>query len=684
LERLANQHREPLVATPRVLALTPPPATDSKIKWLSFPRTEVPKATTPTLVSSPEAAVVPDDALPKAEAELAAASAITPPPAMLSLSELLGLSAFERDVMLLCAGMELDTGMASLCGVAQGDAGRPYPTFALAMLLFDKPAWDALSPDHPLRYWRLIELRPSMNQPLTVSPIQGDERILNYIKGLNFLDDRLSGLLSIVEPESETGALAPSQQAMVDSIVDRLKSVPKGEQLPAIQLLGSDSESKLLLASQVTRALNISLYRVPSSLLPIQPAELETLARLCQRECLLLRMGLYLEAGTLETNTGAGSTELSRFVARLDGVIFIDSADRVSALTEACMVIDVVGLTSAEQSSVWRAELGYASADSPAALAGQFSLNQSAIRRIARQTLDEQSSLPFKDRLWDACLSATRPGLDLLAQRLEPKATWDDLVLPPAQSNLLRQIAAQVGQRSQVYQQWEFGNKMSRGFGISALFAGDSGTGKTMAAEVIANQLRLNLYRIDLSAVVSKYIGETEKNLRRLFDAAENGGAILFFDEADALFGKRSEVKDSHDRYANIEINYLLQRMEAYGGLAILATNMKSALDQAFMRRLRFVVDFPFPTVEERKGMWQKAFPAKVPVSGIDLDALAGLNLTGGNIQSIALNAAFLAAHAGGPVTQSIILDAARTELRKLGRVVNELQFRRNTKAGAA
>jgi SpoVK/Ycf46/Vps4 family AAA+-type ATPase len=348
------------------------------------------------------------------------------------------------------------------------------------------------------------------------------------------------------------------------------------------------------------------------------------------------------------------------------------------------MVIDVAVLTPAEQSSVWKAELGDAAGEAPAALAGQFSLNQCTIRRIARQTLNEQSESPLKDRLWDACLAATRPRLDLLAQRLEPKATWDDLVLPAAQSNLLRQIAAQVGQRSQVYQQWEFGNKMSRGFGISALFAGDSGTGKTMAAEVIAHQLRLNLYRIDLSAVVSKYIGETEKNLRRLFDAAENGGAILFFDEADALFGKRSEVKDSHDRYSNIEINYLLQRMEAYGGLAILATNMKSALDQAFMRRLRFVVDFPFPTVVERKGMWQKAFPAKVPVSGIELDALARLNLTGGNIQSIALNAAFMAAQNGGPVTQPIILEAARTELRKLGRVVNELQFRRNTKAGAA
>src|SRR6201988_292622 len=168
---------------------------------------------------------------------------------------------------------------------------------------------------------------------------------------------------------------------------------------------------------------------------------------------------------------------------------------------------------------------------------------------------------------------------------------------------------------------------MSRGLGISALFAGDSGTGKTMAAEVIANDLRLNLYRIDLSAVVSKYIGETEKNLRRLFDAAEDGGAILFFDEADALFGKRSEVKDSHDRYANIEINYLLQRMEAYQGLAILATNMKSALDEAFMRRLRFVVNFPFPGIKERKLIWQKALPPQTPRKDIDYDRLARLNL---------------------------------------------------------
>jgi SpoVK/Ycf46/Vps4 family AAA+-type ATPase len=203
-----------------------------------------------------------------------------------------------------------------------------------------------------------------------------------------------------------------------------------------------------------------------------------------------------------------------------------------------------------------------------------------------------------------------------------------------------------------------------------------SGTGKTMAAEVIANDLQLNLYRIDLSAVVSKYIGETEKNLRKLFDAAERGGAILFFDEADALFGKRSEVKDSHDRYANIEINYLLQRMEAFSGLAILATNMKSALDTAFARRLRFVVNLPYPGLKERKLIWQKALPAETPTKELDFDRLARLSLSGGNIQSIALNAAFMAASNGQAVTMPILMAAARAELRKLDRGFSEGELR--------
>ena len=204
-----------------------------------------------------------------------------------------------------------------------------------------------------------------------------------------------------------------------------------------------------------------------------------------------------------------------------------------------------------------------------------------------------------------------------------------------------------VRQRAKVYDAWGFGAARARGLGISALFAGPSGTGKTMAGEVLANELNLDLYRIDLSQVVNKYIGETEKNLRRVFDAAEEGGAILLFDEADALFGKRSEVKDSHDRYANIEISYLLQRMEAYRGLAILTTNMKSALDTAFLRRLRFVVQFPFPDAAQRAEIWRRVFPAPTPTEGLDFAQLARLQVAGGNIRNMALNAAFLAAEAG-------------------------------------
>ena len=223
-----------------------------------------------------------------------------------------------------------------------------------------------------------------------------------------------------------------------------------------------------------------------------------------------------------------------------------------------------------------------------------------------------------------------------------------------------------------MYDTWGFASKGSRGLGISALFAGDSGTGKTMAAEVLANDLELDLYRIDLSQVVSKYIGETEKNLRRVFDAAESGGAILLFDEADALFGKRSDVKDSHDRYANIEISYLLQRMEAYRGLAILTTNMKSALDRAFLRRIRFIVQFPFPDAANRAEIWRRIFPEETPTDGLVFEKLSRLNVAGGNIRNIALYAAFLAADSEVPVGMAHILRAARVEYAKMERALTE------------
>ncbi|MEQ8959156.1 MAG: ATP-binding protein, partial [Coleofasciculus sp. C2-GNP5-27] len=292
-----------------------------------------------------------------------------------------------------------------------------------------------------------------------------------------------------------------------------------------------------------------------------------------------------------------------------------------------------------------------------------------------KTTTDNQSS-PLTTHLWDICRIQSRPRLEDLAQRLEPTATWDDFVLPEPQLKLLKDMVTQVRQRVKVYTEWGFGHKSNRGLGISALFAGQSGTGKTMAAEVLANALRLDLYRIDLSAVISKYIGETEKNLRRIFDAAETGGAILLFDEADAIFGKRTQVKDSHDRHANVEVSYLLQRMEAYQGLAILTTNLKESLDQAFLRRIRFIVKFPYPDAASRAKIWERIFPKETPTKKLDYARLGKLQATGGNIRSIAMNAAFFAAEEGKPVTMQHLLDATKQECAKLERGITSPEIK--------
>jgi ATP-dependent 26S proteasome regulatory subunit len=625
----------------------------------------------------------------QAAARMAKAESQTQPsPALVMLAQRLGLSRFEREILLLCAAMEMSTDFAGLCANAQRDPSKAYPTFALALSLFDEAAWDALSPERPLRYWRLVEINQPAAQPLTTSALRADERIVNFIKGLNYLDDRLAPLLAHLQVPEYQASLPASQLDAVGKIVRQLERNIHSGRIPTFQLLGHDVASKHLVAWHAASVLGLRVYRLPSGSLPTQAAELETLARLWERESLLLPIALYIDTQESESGAPAESQlqNVNRFLARCNGVFFLDARDVAAASNRACFTLDIAKPTPAEQELAWSAALAGNAGASPAQLAGQFNLNLATIQQITYATLQLETATgkALHRQLWDACRANVRPRMDSLAQRIEPKATWDDIVLPHAEVQLLRQIADQVGHCHTVYDRWGFRQKMNRGLGVNALFAGESGTGKTMAAEVIANDLRLNLYRIDLSAVVSKYIGETEKNLRRLFDAAEDGGAILFFDEADALFGKRSEVKDSHDRYANIEVNYLLQRMESYRGLAIMATNMKSALDSAFLRRLRFIVSFRFPGIEERKTIWQKAFPEQTPKAGLELDRLARLNLAGGNIQTIALNATFLAARANSPVTMPHILEAARAEFRKLERPINETDFHWEAKASAA
>lgn len=342
----------------------------------------------------------------------------------------------------------------------------------------------------------------------------------------------------------------------------------------------------------------------------------------------------------------------------------------------ACHTVNKPG--PAGQLRLWQDALGDAAERVDTELghiAQQFRLSAETIVVLAGST-EAGSGEALGPRLWSACRRHSRPRLETLAERIEPKAKWQDLVLPEAQTLMLRQLAAQSRNRMTVYVTWGFAANCRRGLGLCALFAGPSGTGKTLAAEVLAAELGLDLYCIDLSSVVSKYIGETEKNLKQVFDAAESGGCLLLFDEADALFGKRTEVKDSHDRYANIEVGYLLQRMESFLGLSILTTNLKSTLDKSFQRRLRFAVDFPFPDTVQRRQIWERVFPAETPTKGLDYGRLAALNMTGGNIKNIALNAAFLAAEAGTPVEMAHILKAAQLEAIKTERPLAETEVR--------
>jgi hypothetical protein len=394
--------------------------------------------------------------------------------------------------------------------------------------------------------------------------------------------------------------------------------------------------------------------RVP--LLPERGPGRQAAAKLLAREAALGGYALLIDADEVTARDDA--TELSR---ELDACVFVLARE---PLETGAPQLRLTPIETADRTALWRKVLGTSAAALDGAcerLADQFPLGPAAIARIAAA-----NPTPDEAALWAACRDAAGHQLDALAERVTPRFEWDDLVLPSIILEELRAIAAQVRHRAAVYGRGGFGRKLVRGRGVTALFAGPSGTGKTMAAEIIAGELGLDLWRVDLAGVVSKYIGETEKNLKQVFDAAESGGAVLFFDEADALFGKRSEVKDSHDRYANIEISYLLQRMEAYTGLAVLATNVKAHLDAAFLRRLRFVIDVPFPDAAQRRSIWERAFPPETVTDGLDLTALARLEVAGGNITVIAVNAAFLAAAEGKPVGMVHITRAARAEFRKL------------------
>lgn len=603
------------------------------------------------------------------------------PAALESLGAAFDLSLFEVNVLLLCAGVELDSEFAQLCTTAQGGSQLLFPTFNLALTLFSTAYWFALSPVAPLRFWRMIEIEKG--HPLLLSPLRIDERILHYLVGLSYLDQRLANLLQALPAPA---SLVPSHLAIVREIIATW-SAAEAASLPRIELYGSETLSKHNIAALIGSLTGQRVLLLQATALPTNIAELEEKLHLWEREVLLDGGILLLDCQNLDEGHTANDA-VARVIDVCAGALIVSCREMRTWLQGRFLTFEVQKPTSDEQLSIWQSALRQQPTLSTSLmnkLVSHFSLNETAISAISanvqgRLAVSDQAQLSvtserFGAVLWDTCRRQVQPELGHLAQRIVSTATWEDLVLPEAQSTILRSVAMHMRQREQVYKAWGFADKTARGLGISALFVGGSGTGKTMAAEVLANELGLDLYRIDLSSVVSKYIGETEKHLQRIFAAAEESSALLLFDEADALLGKRSEVKDSHDRYANIEVSYLLQRIEAYRGLVFLTTNMKDALDPAFLRRIRFIVHFPFPDAAQRSAIWQRIFPQSAPTANLDTVKLAQLNIAGGNIRNIALNAAFIAADAEEPIGMRHLLRAAQDEYIKLEKTMTSSEI---------
>lgn len=555
------------------------------------------------------------------------------PAALDRLSQLFALSPFDEDLLLLL-----------LHAQHKGTPKQVIPHVALDQLVSSSAdshamAWTRLGPYAPLRRYQLLE---SNERPLAShTPLFIDERIGQLLMGEDAADRRIEHAITSPQP----GRCPDQHKIPIDKLAQSLKSARLSKTL----LIGPKRSGRRAAAAELALQFGLGLAEIRPRGLDSSTEIISVLAR----EALLMGFALVIDIDEPDAQR-CFEEKFKNF----DGLV-IAIAEARPDLAFEIPVLRLEPLDSEARSQLWLAALGPHSAELHSLvepLSEQFKFGPREIAAIAAQGTD----------LWQACKDRAGRELENLAQRIVPHYTWDDIELPIDVLLDLRAAAAQVRYRTRVYGEHGFARKMVRGRGISVLLSGPSGTGKTMAAEVIAHDLNLDLYRIDLSSVVSKYIGETEKNLRRVFDEAETSGAVLFFDEADALFGKRSEVKDSHDRHANVEVSYLLQRMEAYSGLAILATNLKGNLDNAFLRRLRFVVEIPFPDAAARRQIWVKTFPHEMPKEELDYDALARLDIAGGNISVIAINAAFLAATEDKPLAMSHIARAAKSEFRKL------------------
>lgn len=615
------------------------------------------------------------------------------------LEQSFGLSPFDLDLILIALAPELDLRYEQLYAYLQDDVTRKYPGVDLALnLLCPSAAAKLVRRTHfasnaPLIRHGLLHLIPDPNQvqpPLLAHSMRLDRQIIDLLLGQDGIDPRLAGFCQLHQPTvsfEELPLKIQIQQAL------RVLTVQyhKGHQALNLYFQGPHDTGKRLGAEAIANQLGMSLITVDLVRLLEFKLDFEPLLKLLFREAWFQNAVLYLDGfDTIsQPENGIPYQVLMDILAEDTGIMIVAGTRSQTPLTHCRIDFIPVPFSIPEfsqrrtywQSHLARVNIALAPPDLDA-LSDRFHLTPDQIGkavvtvcnnarwRAAAQSDPESSEQPTLNDLFAAARTQSGHDLTTLARKIEPKYTWDDIVLSVEQLAQLRELCDRVKYRHLVYSQWGFERKLSLGKGLNALFSGPPGTGKTMAAEVIANELQLDLYKIDLSQVVSKYIGETEKNLDRIFTAATHTNAILFFDEADALFGKRSEVKDAHDRYANIEVGYLLQKMEEYEGVAILATNLRQNMDEAFVRRLHFIVEFSFPDEESRQRIWQVTFPKEAPIGeDVDFDFLAReVRLAGGNIKNIGLAAAFYAADEDSVIQMPHLLKAALREHQKLGR----------------
>lgn len=622
------------------------------------------------------------------------------------LADFYHLDSLEIGVITLCLAPELDRKYDAIYAFLQDDMGKRCPTVDLALQVFCPNLSERVAKrasfiyPSPLVKHGLVNVTEGpygKDSSFLACNLRLDPRIADYLLGSDALDSRLQSTAVLVQPDTswEEVVLPPETRTQLEQLAKDMQAASDWSTGILLQLVGPAGIGKKTVAKAMCCDLGKRLLTVDCAILLSSEHTASSVVTAACREALLQDAILYWENCHLilgdEPQHRVAQAVLAKEFGDGQGLAII--AGEIPWLApagldnRALLTVELPRPEFDQRNRLWESHLNgnrsCVTTEELASLAGKFKLNGGQIRRAVATARDLAMWRSWSDaQITVADLGAaarwhSSQGLAHLARKIQTRYSWDDIVLPNDQKAQLREICGYLENMAVVYGQWEFQGKTSLGKGLTILFAGLSGTGKTMASEIMAGEIGLDLYKIDLSSIVSKYIGETEKNLDRIFREAEDSNAILFFDEADAVFGKRSEVRDSHDRYANIEISYLLQKMEEYQGIVILATNFRRNMDDAFVRRLQFAVEFPFPDEEHRLQIWQRVFPPKAPIEeNVDLHFLARqLKVAGGNIKNIAVAAAFLAAQESKSIGMEHVMWATKREYQKMGKLLVDSDF---------